>query len=1593
MASDHSITGEFGKLCEYFTPERKRAVLGRPPQSRKFIRSVLKRKLYSSLFTFYKNRKRDHGFTKEYNVEDIKSEYSWLILCLRKQRRFDDANRLETILQSLGSIEDQESAYNVLFVLLKLKDTGGIVKPAVLGHDELKLPTHHEREYKPLFPDGPLCYGDTKMIQPNRFHYMHYPSSIFDGPSLETISPVTNLCEQLPGCGLSGNGLFSIEGTLKDQHELSTTLTLFGGLVQGKVNTLDVKLGIPELPDVTDQSLIDIRIPKSLSSDMSDVIDDEGFKSQEESITSSTHEEQMNTSFDSVYHSDYDTSIYETCLTEEISQYYTWETLGLGPGIKTKPHLTEAGPEVYDRFNKMMINNLSTAFPTVHMSPRHEISLERLISELLNVMRAVPSINFILDMTDQCFSMREGLYVSGISAECLQHFIQDFLTCGMYFYRLTLFAESPVINSFYNAGVTFQAFTGAVQTVLHYYYTVILSVSDCKTLIQLQRRCHKLMKEIRYLASLCHCENPVTEETKQNFPTGISLLGYLYNETVNASFSDHYPLMLSLLKHTCAPYLQYVQDWVYHGIFKDIYGEFMIQVNEDYLQFKDKHYWTQGYTLGSENVEDSVPPFLKELANDIFLCGKSINLIKACKRDHFLCDVDDNEVPNICLTFSQMELSTLSKQCVVYSNKMNQISRQITVSVREMRERAERAKHNIMVQAIQAQAAEVKRLEDKILAQKKAAAAKKKKELMFLKSQMENDLKRRAQVKETLLQEDKDYMDSVTNRENAMDEEALELERQAREEVIAYYSQLSEEAARREQKALWRIRRAKLDIARTEFLLREERLMAANMEKYKADSSSVPVYEPLVVKPASPSLPRWASKDIDGPTIEVTGDDEEGEGGDVRPELSGLENLPKWARKSLEKYGISKQSPDKSLKIFSPSQDKKSSIRRSLNASFHVSDETEEVATKSSIQTYDHIHATKESDGQIDDTSKFHTKRVDDQHASKETTEEPINRPHIKAVSNKHINQQSEPEPEARPHIRSYKDNYATKRSEEPEYDNVPRLKLGVMTSSTESKPMEWKIKKQSLFGHVSQLSNSYEVSVPRLKKSSAMSSTRESDWSTDYNIKPRIRINKKQTANTQSEEAQSGRSKIKMSDKMSATKESEYVDHEAKRVQMFKERNVFGRATDSSVEKLLYEGKFSQSGKSDLDTVSELRLVPKLDDIEWVTTDVEKYQDDFNILGNAPSLNIMTRTATTDYNGYNDNDDNIYNDIEGYQYLPLSAVIKSSIISALEIQVSLVNESLVRYFLTDLQIEEHFMALRRYLCMGDGDFSEILCDLLMDKLGTNPRPQDIINPIFLNNCLNKAIRLSVNADDKYADNVSFIHKYLPRTMEQTAPDVFDCIQLHYEVKWPLNIVITDNSLHKYAQVFSFMLQLKRVVWILKDVWNRLKRDALVHRVGNLYEFRHLHLCRQKMEIFVKVMQEYIFHQIVDVTWQEFQTSLKHVHNLDDLHSEHNKYLDNAIFRCLLTQKATSLMKIIQNIFHLILTFHRQLVSGTWRSHGNKDKTHTNYARMKHTFNVFHEHSTFLFKVVHKLADRGYQPHLHDLLLKLNYNHYYDQYK
>lgn len=51
----------------------------------------------------------------------------------------------------------------------------------------------------------------------------------------------------------------------------------------------------------------------------------------------------------------------------------------------------------------------------------------------------------------------------------------------------------------------------------------------------------------------------------------------------------------------------------------------------------------------------------------------------------------------------------------------------------------------------------------------------------------------------------------------------------------------------------------------------------------------------------------------------------------------------------------------------------------------------------------------------------------------------------------------------------------------------------------------------------------------------------------------------------------------------------------------------------------------------------------------------------------------------------------------------------------------------------------------------------------------------------------------------------------------------FDFIRLGYRVDWPISIILTCDALKAYADVFSFLVQVKLAAYVLTDVWCSLK--------------------------------------------------------------------------------------------------------------------------------------------------------------------------
>ncbi|GFN97087.1 gamma-tubulin complex component [Plakobranchus ocellatus] len=1701
-----SITECFNQLCETHLGPVYRAHRVQPAITRSDAVKRLKRKAYDALFSSLQNGAKYAESCSVWSSPEMEGVLMEVDR-LRSQGRHADADRLEELLDNVT----KRGKHDCLLFLVALKGCGKGEAKSVLGEGAFgSIKTAGSRSIakkSACVSPVPPCYGERDITSSRTCFFMHYPREVFE----TLFAPVEKANEQdlnsvftmMPGKGLGKGGFFAPKFLVDDWHENITHSSLFGGLVQGKADDINSFFQIPEISQCPGIRIPDFKTKKAMS--LTQLSDESGVESGGASMSSSvmTLPEQP----------EHDPWFWVKALKAPRSYHYTWEWIGYAPEPTEKLYLTEAGPNVFDLLIHHRKRVLSVIFPSEAstLSALNTIHSETLVKHTLLMLTGVPSTSFLFNPVSMSFEICNGLHLSGTSPEMIADFLTEFIECGTFCRRLTKFSEAPVLNSFYTSGLVFQAFTVAIRKALSQFTAAILNTPTNLGLLQLQVYLHHAAEQIKYLAKLCDCYNGPPKpranrgdgklgQGQASFPTGMNLLSYLYNEADMAVNSSFYPLLLSILQTTCAPFVLFIRDWVFYGVLRDSYDEFMIKVDISTLINRDESYWNSAYHL---DALVTVPHFLQGLVEDIVTCGKSINLLRVCSPQHFLCNLSEHKVPSVYITFSKEALQAMEQDCQIYIGRMRQISRQLVDDRAEMMKKAETAKAELQQTARKMADEEIARLQGIIDSRKKKAEDKKRKEFSRLKQQMEEDLSRRAGEKQAQKEEDTKLMARITREEDALTEEEIKLERLAREELVQYYTNLGEEATHRERQALWKIQRARLSMKRENFLERDAQLLAQELQQSRDKKISeseqgggdmsvkTPTQKDLdefgpsddspdFALSTSVDLPRWAQRhgSEDGNvTLEVSGEEEitlpawaarelttfadaeEELAGNTGPSNfeSGI-HLPSWVlrecgsdgddsprviddgsekdaesdsekdineiqnsnseRDDVMEYVVSRdQKEDENNSAFKKPEDM-NSLQRQLKAVQIGGSALPKPHIKTSLTSH-HSIETEET------ATRYNTQLVQGRHTTNESSDPVIDKPKIKQVQGMSVNNQTE-EAQVRANVRVSELMSATKESEledsnlkshvkfvqgvevnqqtTQELETIPkRAKCESQTNvSAETVPKIWIIKKPSMFGHASQLSGSeYVLTAPKLKRHVSQHANMESEFK-DFGIKPRIRMSKTMSSTKESHELDSvknqvlasSKTQIKMVEGRGSNIESKRIDENEVARTKFLSRNYRGHASDSTIQNILY-GNFSPSRW--MSQLAEEDLTdgpaPRITLIPGLPYKANSFQSDFSCFDEDVKVDLMADVMVADL-GHDlaDLDVASEEDVEAYKYTPLSVLLARSVTAPIKAQISLVNSAIVNYFTSELRIDDHFVALRRYLLMADGDFSEILANILFEKLSTNPLPQEIFNPVFLNGALTKAVRSSIYSDDKHMLNLSFALNSMPTVLMPNAPNSLSCLELRYTVQWPLNVILTKNCMQKYCRIFGFLLQIKRVVWTLKDVWYRLKRDALVVQgAANSAQFRHLQLHRQEMEHFVKAMQGYITSQVIHVSWQEFQTKLAQpAEGLDQLRTRHQRYVDKAITKCLLDKKAAKVMKVIQDIFCLILKFRSQLVSASWKT-GLREATHPNFEAIVKTHKSFHVYSFFLFKVVNRLSQKGYLPHLQELLLQLNFNDFYKE--
>uniref|UniRef100_A0AAX7U3Q2 Gamma-tubulin complex component 6 n=1 Tax=Astatotilapia calliptera TaxID=8154 RepID=A0AAX7U3Q2_ASTCA len=1531
--------------------------------------------------------------------------------------------------------------------------------------------------------------------------------------TLESLYGTQRLMDAPPG-----TGLLTLRTKLEaeERFEKETRLTLFGALQHTRTSDMDIRLDLPPIPSNIDVTGLAIRVPPCL-----DQCEDEGFQSASNLTPDSQSEPSPIPDFD----------IWEALRTFEPGRRRCWESVGCPPGKRESFYLTEGGREAFDQLyrlweGEMRVVSTSTPSPVL---PLPLDSQKQLVSDLLNVLIGVASTTFPLNQSVQ-FDVRPGVCVSGASPESVSRLLGELAQYGTYYLRLSRFS----LQSADKKGLVFQAFTGGLRKYLHYYRACVLSTPPTLSLLTIGFLFRKVGRQLRYLSELCCVDGLVPCGS----PQGVKLLSYLYNEAQNNCSNENYPVLLSLLKSSCEPYTRFVSDWVYSGVFRDVYGEFMIQVNEEYLSYRDKHFWVQGYTLISKDVEDCVPVFLRHIANDVYVCGKTINFLKICCPQHYIC-WSELPVPRIAVTFSLQEVEEIERDCAVYRGRMERIAKHSAISREEQALRAEQARQELINQVRESAAKTLESIRGRQVSQRLAEEAKKRERFEELKQHLEQEQEWRSAAKKKQEEDDFSFARELRDREKRLQALEEQLEQRARKELIAQYSRLSEEAARRERRAMWRVQRMRLDEARAHFFrddgqktqefptqeLSEQQTTKAQESEAVSPPHDLPspkiaqvtadpalLSEEIDIGDFLPKSPKSQSQQVDMalqeigsdlpkacPTVPLVDYDFsapfsplEGITGQAsvqpRPRwgpvvlpdmiqnhsfhISSEEKIPQIQETVTKTSLLAGASQSSSLGLHTPEESEKSSVcAQPSQASAQQVDESgsntgneqkestpilqqdaetgileskpedrqskDDVVNKALSTTTvqgdqgDHKVLTSLSDdggmepqetGAKEQSSDTHNKDGKNiplpdfhrplssphsdvsqtsptihghssdahikigQYVSEVTAALPSQNIHGHASDSHikiggHVSEVDAPVPS--PSVHGHASDAHVKIGENVSEFVAPlptpnvhghvsdaHIKVGELIPDVVSPLPSPSVHGHSSDAHIQVGENVSEIVVP-------LPAPSIHGHSSDANIKVGEFVSNVPEAKPRwSKHGHASDSTLQPGCLVSGAEPSLSP----------LPGSSYGHSSDSA----LGVGEQLAEGMGSWTTCLGLSPGEKSEQ-EYLLALAAQYQMEQYEDSSSPTCQLLKQVTRGPWGLPVDPTLHRATDTTAVQLsemVSLPVLIKHSVTAPLITHVSLVNKAVVDYFFVELGVERHFEALRHFLLMEDGEFAQSLSDLLFEKLASGQTPGELLTPLVLNSILSKALQYSLHGDTPLAGNFTFALRFLPETFHPHAPDSLNCLELRYKVDWPLNIIITDSCMNKYNRLFSFLLQLKHMVWSLRDVWFHLKRTALVKGAGRSVQFRQLQLYRHEMQHFVKVIQGYIANQILQVSWSEFTAKLATANDLDAIHRTHADYLNRAIFRGLLTEKAAPVMNIIHSIFSLILKFRAQLIAQPWDKQQG-EAVHPSFIAMQQSYNTFKYYSHFLFKVVTKLVNRGYQPHLEDFLLRINFNNYY----
>ncbi|KAH7384788.1 Spc98 family-domain-containing protein [Cadophora sp. MPI-SDFR-AT-0126] len=353
----------------------------------------------------------------------------------------------------------------------------------------------------------------------------------------------------------------------------------------------------------------------------------------------------------------------------------------------------------------------------------------------------------------------------------------------------------------------------------------------------------------------------------------------------------------------------------------------------------------------------------------------------------------------------------------------------------------------------------------------------------------------------------------------------------------------------------------------------------------------------------------------------------------------------------------------------------------------------------------------------------------------------------------------------------------------------------------------------------------------------------------------------------------------------------------------------------------------------------------------------------------------------------------------------PISLVPVLSFNPIIAAQARIINGTCMRMFFNSHKLREHLSIQRSFQLLGNGVFSSRLSHALFDPelesaerqrgiarsggmMGLRLGGRDTWPPAsselrlalmgVLSDSYESSQSLNKSRAGTYLDqntipgDLSFsvrdmTAEEIDKCMDPDSVEALDFLRLSYKPPQPLEAVITPMILFKYDQLFKVLLRVVRMLYVVsalfRDTSDRSSHWSGVEHIAQRFRIEAHH--------FISSISSYFVDTGIESTWRIFDAKLDQIEErlktggdyitlgqnegLDKLRDYHERVLDRIMFALLLRKRQQPVMKLLEEIFALILQFSkhsRERATGV-QVHGANDELKTLYLRFRKKVGVF----------------------------------------